>query len=100
MLVSTAPNGIGLRGSRRPPMQADPVPIINRPALLLALYPALALALALTLISCSAGGSGLILQNTDSPELYHRYLLQWPKSFKTPVTAAGVHRVPVAVLLT
>jgi len=45
-----------------------------------------------------AGGSGLLMQNKDFPNVYHRYLLQWPSDSKSPSTAPGLHRLSVPIL--
>jgi len=38
------------------------------------------------------GGTGQLQQDSDTPETYHRYVLQWPKSSKSTATALGCGR--------
>lgn len=44
-----------------------------------------------------AGGTDEIMQETDYPHIYHRYVLAWPKSFKSRSTRAGLHREDIPI---
>jgi len=44
-----------------------------------------------------AGGTGKLLQDTDIPDIYHRYVLQWPQKFQSKSTTQGLLRLNVPI---
>merc|ERR1712070_56272 len=44
-----------------------------------------------------AGGSGKLVEDTDYPQTYHRYVLAWPKKTRSTATAPGVQRLSVPI---
>lgn len=49
-----------------------------------------------------AGGNGQLLQNTDEPNLYHKYELAWPMPWtaKSQATRRGVQHLDMPIFQT